>query len=189
VAERDREWMPIHAELGFGLVDDAAERDPESNPDAVQIADRWLVRGSIDLVEQHLGSGQVRVTDHKTGKPPDRTPLFVGGGEALQPLIYALAIEGIMNRAVESGSLYYCTPRGGYQRIEIVVTEEARERISQVMETIDAAVAAGFLPAAPREGACAWCDYRAVCGPNEELRASRKATAELQRLIALRGMP
>jgi RecB family exonuclease len=188
VAEKDADWMPIHAELAFGLPDDTGERDPQSHPDAVQILERWFVRGSIDLVEQNLESGLLRITDHKTGKPAEKRPAFVGGGEALQPLIYALAIEGIMNRGVDSGRLYYCTPRGGYERVDISVTEEARARIAQVMETIDRSVEAGFLPAAPREGACAWCDYRAVCGPNEELRVGRKAIEGLEPLIALRGM-
>jgi hypothetical protein len=32
----------------------------------------------------------------------------------------------------------------------------------------------GFLPALPREGACARCDYRPVCGPLEEKRSGRK---------------
>ena len=34
------------------------------------------------------------------------------------------------------------------------------------------AVELGALPQAPRKGTCAWCDFRAVCGPLEEARAA-----------------
>ncbi len=197
VAALDTEWMPIHAELAFGLPDDVAERDPDSDRESAVILDRWRVRGSVDLVEAHVSSGVLRATDHKTGRPHAKRPMFVGGGEALQPLLYALAIEALKKRSggrkkqpgVDSGRLYYCTPRGGYDRVDIPVTDQARDRIEAVMETIDDAIAAGFFPAAPRAGACEYCDYRAICGPNEELRFTRKDQDQLVPLSALRRMP
>jgi hypothetical protein len=56
-----------------------------------------------------------------------------------------------------------------------------------VVETIDRALARGFLPPAPRDRACAVCDFRPVCGPLEELRASRKDRRSLEELLALRS--
>ena len=44
----------------------------------------------------------------------------------------------------------------------------------EALEIIDRAVEAGCLPPAPREGACGWCDFSAVCGPLEERRFARK---------------
>ena len=54
---------------------------------------------------------------------------------------------------------------------------------------VDKAVADGFLPAAPREKACAWCDFRTVCGPYEELRVRGKDRRGLAALAMMRGAP
>jgi CRISPR/Cas system-associated exonuclease Cas4 (RecB family) len=187
VAEKDGEWIPIHAELAFGLADEE-ERDPESSKDPVRVEERFFVRGSIDLVEKSSRTGLLRVTDHKTGKAPDPRPLWIGGGEALQPLVYALAAEGLLAASVGEGRLYYCTTRGGFDSVVIPASPTAREHIAHVLETVDRAVADAFLPAAPRAHACAYCDYTTVCGPDEEIRVQRKTTDGLEPLIGLRGI-
>jgi ATP-dependent helicase/nuclease subunit B len=46
----------------------------------------------------------------------------------------------------------------------------------------------GFLPAAPAAEACRWCDYRPVCGPNEQVRTARKTRDGLEDLEYLRDM-
>ena len=69
VARADDGYMPIHAELAFGLPEDD-ERDPSSTTTPARILDRFDMRGSIDLVERHT-SGAIRVTDHKTGRAPN----------------------------------------------------------------------------------------------------------------------
>jgi len=48
-------------------------------------------------------------------------------------------------------------------------------------------VASGFLVSAPAPRACERCDYRLVCGPYEEQRASRKS--KLMPLLQIREMP
>ena len=48
----------------------------------------------------------------------------------------------------------------------------------------DPALAEPFLPAAPDEGACRWCDYQGVCGPYEEQRTARKYRPPLKALQA-----
>src|SRR5438093_13465763 len=88
------------------------------------------LRGSIDLVERHQTSGTLRVIDHKTGKAPDRPPVWVGGGGALQPLLYALSAESVLGGRVESAQLSYCTQRGNYQQFDIPVTPDTRDRIA-----------------------------------------------------------
>jgi CRISPR/Cas system-associated exonuclease Cas4 (RecB family) len=70
--------------------------------------------------------------------------------------------------------LFYCTQRGGYKLDEIAVTEAARGHLLKVVDIIDESLSQGFLPAAPRAAACTYCDYRIVCGPNEETRIQRK---------------
>jgi hypothetical protein len=120
------------------------------------------LRGSIDLVERHVKSDLLRVTDHKTGRSPWPEPRYVGKGEVLQPLLYALAAEKTLGKPVKSGVLFYCTQRGNYKSVEIQLNAESRKWIRQVIRTIDNAIQQGTLPAAPRKYACRICDYQAV---------------------------
>jgi hypothetical protein len=70
--------------------------------------------------------------------------------------------------------------------VSIPLDEEAREAARIVARTIGGALKEGFLPAAPVKGGCEWCDYLAVCGPYEELRARRKNPKKLEALVQLR---
>lgn len=187
-SRKDKDWKPIHWEYSFGLPL-TKNRDPDSQADSVEILDGIRLRGAIDLIELNLASNAVRVTDHKTGKALLPPPKSVGGGEVLQPLLYGLAAENLFGKAVESAQLYYCTQRGDFKRYQFELTEEGRQRIRQVINTIDSALQRGFLPAAPRKGACTYCDYLSVCGPYEELRVARKPLKPLAELEALRRMP
>ena len=57
-----------------------------------------------------------------------------------------------------------------------------------MLEIIDRAIETGSLLPAPRKDACNWCDFKAVCGPWEEVRSGRKDTQPLADLRALRAM-
>jgi CRISPR/Cas system-associated exonuclease Cas4 (RecB family) len=181
------EWMPEHFELAFGLAETEG-RDPQSKPEPVVLENGAKVRGSIDLLERHMSRGVLRVVDHKTGKAPRTGYLVVGGGQVLQPLLYALAAEQRVGATVECGRLFYCTQRGNYQALEVELSAENRRQALRVLETIDRAVAAGDLPAAPAQNACALCDYRSVCGPHEQMRWRRK-NAAVDELQDVRNMP
>jgi CRISPR/Cas system-associated exonuclease Cas4 (RecB family) len=113
----------------------------------------------------------------------------IGGGAILQPVLYGLAIERALNATVTSGRLFYCTSAGGFVDHEIPLNEQNRRAGLEALEIVDRAIELGFLPAAPAERACAWCDFLAVCGPDERSRVSRKAQDKLGDLDALRGMP
>ena len=183
------EWRPILYEFSFGLPLEAGH-DPRSSADAVTVLGGVRLRGSMDMVEKHQSRGVVRVTDHKTGKPPREAPLYVGRGALLQPLLYALAAEQLLPEKVESGRLYYCTQRGGYEEYELPLTDAAREQVRKSLESIDRAIGEGFLPAAPQPEACDTCDYRPVCGPYEEQRVRHKQRdPRLDGLIELRRTP
>jgi len=147
------------------------------------------LRGAIDLIEKHPARGALRITDHKTGKPPPELPKYVGGGLLLQPLAYALAAENLLGEAVEQSQLSYCTQRGGYQEIPFEVTPQSRAFFTHALSLIDAEIDRGFLPAAPQKDACGHCDYLPVCGPGEERRTAIKRTDALESLIALRSIP
>ena len=77
------EWTPKWFEWSFGLND--AGRDEESRAADVVIDKRFRLHGSIDLVEERA-NGDLRVTDHKTGKYRGKDHMIVDGGAALQPV-------------------------------------------------------------------------------------------------------
>jgi CRISPR/Cas system-associated exonuclease Cas4 (RecB family) len=110
----------------------------------------------------------------------------VGHGEYLQPVLYGLAIERALKRAVSEGRLFYCTADGGFNEHQIPLGPIARESAEIVLQTIDAGVATPFLVPAPREDACIFCDFQEVCGPYEEIRLARKK--ENMPLVQLKAM-
>jgi CRISPR/Cas system-associated exonuclease Cas4 (RecB family) len=192
VANEDGEWIPIRAEFGFGFALGGG-RDPESVPDPVTLDGRWRLHGVVDLIEAKAGPtphGELRVTDHKTGKNRTRERMVVGRGEVLQPVLYGLSVEQALGRAVGESQLFFCTSTGGFARRPVTLGERERRSGIEVLEIIDRAVESGMFLPAPREGACRWCDYREVCGPWEERRARRvKDETKLVDLYALRGLP
>jgi ATP-dependent helicase/nuclease subunit B len=188
VAAMDDGWMPAHFEFSFGLPADES-RDPGSTNAEAVLDNGVRLRGAIDLIEKNPVSGTLRITDHKTGKPPQELPKYVGGGTLFQPLAYAMAAEALLGATAEVSRLSYCTQRGGYQEIRFDITPGHRAFFKHAMSIIDAEIDRGFLPAAPQSGACGMCDYRPTCGPNEERRTARKRKEALEALQSLRNIP
>ena len=184
-AEKPEPWHPYRFELSFGLRD-REQADPKSCQDPVAIASGLQLRGSIDLVERDHARGRLRITDHKTGKARAPANVVVGGGRVLQPLLYSLAAEQLLNEPVDSGRLYYCTLAGGFEQREVKLNDEARKSVASVIEIIGDALETGFLPAAPDERECQWCDYRLLCGPHEQRRSLMKPQSRLMALRKLR---
>lgn len=181
-------FVPWRFELSFGLPG-RAPQDPHSRPEPVRLEPGLRLRGAIDLVERREEDGAIRVTDHKTGRARVSAGAIVDGGAALQPVLYALAAERLFPDArVVAGRLYYCTSTGEYRSHEVPLDEDARAAIARVVELVGGEVERGFLPALPREGACRWCDYRAVCGPWEERRTARKDARRTRAIEALREL-
>ena len=184
-------WRPIHFEFGFGFPPDN-ERDPASIAEPVILPDGYKLHGIVDLIEQGMAPGQddeLRVTDHKTGTNRTKENLIVGGGEVLQPVLYGMAVEAALGRPVSEARLYFCTPEGEFAERALQMDESNRKRGLAVLSTIDRAIESAFLPPAPRERACVWCDFRAVCGPYEERRSQRKDLVPLKDLLTLRAQP
>ena len=180
-------WTPEFFEYSFGLADDG--RDERSQRDPVRIDDRFILRGSVDMIETRAGSSELRITDHKTGRNRTTPRTVIGGGGTLQPVIYGLAIEKIMDRPVREGRLFYATTAGGFAEHPVPLSDANRRAGLEALEIIDRAIELGFLPAAPAERACTWCDFRSICGPDEPRHAARKAADPLADLTALREMP
>ena len=182
------DWLPAYFEFSFGLPSDLANegRDPASLPDPVVVDGRYRLRGSVDLIERKKDGSLLRVTDHKTGKNRTTWKTVLGGGGILQPVLYSLAVEQALSTPVTSGRLFYCTAAGGFTDHEIPINDMNRRAGLEALEIIDRAIELGFLPAAPNKGACAWCDFRVVCGPHEEARVANKPPDKLGDLAALR---
>jgi CRISPR/Cas system-associated exonuclease Cas4 (RecB family) len=183
----DSGFVPWRFELAFGLPG-RREADPHSKPEPVALDCGLAVRGSIDLVERRA-DGALRATDHKTGRARVKPGAVIAGGEALQPVLYALALEKLGLGEIASGRLYYCTAAGGFEEVTVPLDDAARESVRTLAESVGGALDDAFLPAAPARGACRWCDYNVVCGPYEELRAGRKQAAALAPLAKLRRLP
>jgi ATP-dependent helicase/DNAse subunit B len=191
-----KEWEPWLFEYAFGLPIDATSeggaevgRDPHSRPEPVMIDGRFLLRGSVDLVERKPGTTLLRVTDHKTSKNRSERRSIIGGGQQLQPVIYSLAMEAATGCTVEAARFSYCTTAGGFSEHTVPISDTSRRVGIVAMEIIDRAIDLGMLPPAPAERACRFCDFLTVCGPEQERRAGRKSKQQIADLLALRGEP
>src|SRR5688572_3149031 len=141
------EWEPWLFEFAFGLPTEAMSgegakvgRDPNSLADPITIDKRFLLRGSVDLVEPKPGTKILRVTDHKTGKNRSSKGAFIGGGAQLQPIIYSLAVEHATGYVVQSGRFSYCSTSGGFTDHSVAINEKTRRMGIEVLEIIDRAV-------------------------------------------------
>jgi ATP-dependent helicase/nuclease subunit B len=189
IAEAAGEWIPHRFELAFGLPEHLRRAaDSASVTEPVAVLDGVLLRGSIDLIERRA-DGALRVTDNKSGKARVEANAVISGGQALQPILYALAAETILKSPVESGRLYYCTSVGDFTERTIAIDTKSRAEAKVATDAIRHSIEQGFLPAAPLKDACGFCNYRAVCGPLEYLRTSRKPTGPIAELLALRDRP
>jgi hypothetical protein len=181
-------WVPWRFEFAFGLPEDP-ERDPRSVSEPAVVDGLYRLRGSIDLVERHPPTGRLRVTDHKTGRNRSTRDQVISGGEVLQPVLYSVALETLLQTPVQSGRLYFCTSAGGYEAHEIPLVERTRALGVEALQIVDRAIELGRLMAAPSADACGYCDFKGVCGPNEHRRTARKHAAMLQDLAELRSRP
>jgi CRISPR/Cas system-associated exonuclease Cas4 (RecB family) len=179
-------WVPEYFEFSFGLSDEG--RDERSLKSPVTIDGRFVLRGSVDLIERSPDGDVLRITDHKTGKNRSNRDLIIGGGGVLQPVLYSAAVEQGLGKKVAAGRLYYCTTAGGFAEHAIPINDYTRTQGLHALTIVDRAIEQGFLVAAPAERACTWCDFKPVCGPREEERVKRKAADRLADLEVLRGM-
>ena len=148
----------------------------------------YRLRGAIDLIEEHRATKLLRITDHKTGRKPERIEkVLIDGGRMLQPVIYGMAVEKALGQLVYQGSLFYCTSTGSFYRHDIPLNDRTRTAAMEVLDVIDRAIETGFLAAAPTEDACGRCDFRCVCGPAVFRRISRKPQDKLADLASIRS--
>jgi ATP-dependent helicase/nuclease subunit B len=188
LARDGAEWEPMRFEFAFGRV--PGLRDQTSIRDDVVLEGGFRLRGAIDLIESHRQTKVLRVTDHKTGRKPDRIErTIVGGGAVLQPVLYAMVVEKALDTPVSHGRLFYCTSSGSFYEHPIPLSDLTRSAGLDVLRIIDRAIEDGFLAAAPAEDACDRCDFISVCGREVPRRIARKPADKLADLYALRSKP
>ena len=188
LARDGEDWLPVYFEFAFGAV--PGERDEHSLRQDVVVGGRFRLRGAIDLIEEHRQTKELRITDHKTGRKPDRIEkVLIGGGAVLQPILYSMAVEAALERDVHHGRLFYCTSTGSFFSHPILLDERSRAAGLEVLEVVDRAIETGFLAASPTEEACGRCDFRPVCGSDVFRRVARKPAEALADLTALRSRP
>src|SRR5262249_574651 len=133
----DETWRPAYFEFSFGLNDDG--RDPRSVPDPILIDDRFVLRGSADLIAHRADFDVLRGTDHKTGKNRSTADLVVGGGAMLQGVLYSIAVQQALGKRVVRGRYYYATTAGGFADKEIEINDYTRSQGLAVLEIVDRA--------------------------------------------------
>ena len=177
----DADWTPAHFELSFGLKDRRAQdATGKDEPVAASTAASSSAARSTSSSRQHRTTAALRAMDYKTGKVrAKKDETVIGGGETLQPVLYALTLEKLFPKTkVESGVLFYCTSAGDFTTVHVPLDDEARAAAAMVTKTVGDALQNGFLPAMPKlekkGSACTWCDFRPVCGPYEEIRTKKK---------------
>jgi ATP-dependent helicase/nuclease subunit B len=181
-------WRARFVEMGFGF-GRGDGRDAESRRQDVVLPGGTRLHGVVDLIEEG-DAGTWRVTDYKTGRARLPAGALVDRGETLQPALYAMAVEAALGGRVTDSRLWYCTTAGGFSERSVPVDESrgasAREPALQVLAAIDRSVDVGFLPAAPRDEACRWCDFVSVCGPGAQYATRRKDRSALEELHLVR---
>jgi len=188
LAHDGAEWEPSRFEFAFGRV--PGVRDASSMHDDVVLDGGFRLRGAIDLIEMHRQTKVLRVTDHKTGRAPDKIDkVIVGGGTILQPVLYAMAVEKALDAPVSHGRLFYCTGAGSFTEHPIPLNSITRAAADEVLRVIDGAIQRGFLAPAPAEHACDRCDFVPVCGRDVPRRVMRKPQDGLADLHELRSRP
>jgi ATP-dependent helicase/nuclease subunit B len=174
------DWQVLKLELPFGLAAAAGEYT-----EPVVLDSGLALRGRIDAIEQR--QGELRATDYKTGEAPAASNSIIAGGSALQPALYALAIEKLFpSSRVTGGNAYYCTARGDFARRPVELNDWTREAAAEVARAIAGAFSDAFFPAAPQKDACEVCEFRVGCGPYERERVALKQPARLEGLEKLR---
>lgn len=138
--------------------------------------------GFVDLVERDPDTGDVIITDYKTGKPPSNGMPWSGderGEKLLQPLWYAAALQEMGEYTPKHARLMYFTvkerPDGTYEQIAdelgVDVTPEslkaAKAELSRRWEDIQQARATGETEARPGP-LCGWCPHVQRCDEGQK---------------------
>ena len=187
-----REATPRYFEVPFGLPRETRASSRVASPDPVSIEISpgrfFRLRGSIDRVDE-APDGTYEVWDYKTGSSWSvREGTGVRGGRQVQPALYAMAFETLLDRDGRPGKVSksgYVFPgrKGEGQRMATSIDRrETREVLGKLFDLL----ARGMFPHALSPGDCKFCKYTAICGGAKEAsaRARRKLDAHSDPVLA-----
>lgn len=185
--EHCREVTPRHFEVPFGLprqIPSSLSRVSVASPDpvAIEIAPgrSFRLRGKIDRVDE-ARDGTFEVWDYKTGSRLSvREGVGARGGRQVQPVLYAMAFEMLLERAglpgkVSRSGYFFPGHKGEGQR---VIAPLDRTETRDVLGKLFDLLAAGMFPHALSEDGCRFCDFEAICGGPKEASARAKRKLE-----------
>ena len=149
-SDADAGWRPTATELAFGReVPDAPMTEVPFEVATSQGPRTLLLAGSIDRLD--VRGGTQRVTDYKTGKPPqseDRPseddPTMKG--TRFQLPLYAAAAATARDQPVSEVRYWYCTERGKFEQISLTVTDVLMDRVRTDVGNLVDALQRGWFP-------------------------------------------
>lgn len=120
------------------------------------------------------GRWRVYPVEYKRGKPK------ADPCDEIQLCAQAMCLEDMLGVAIPAGALFYFAVR---QRLEIVLTDDLRQRTLTLCQQLQALVAAGRTPAAVLTPKCRQCSLQPHCLPGTT-DGHHSAAAYLQRALA-----
>ena len=166
--ERERgetQWKPTHFEVGFGRA--APDRPHAAGDEPLTTSAPFpldtplgpvLFSGRIDRVDR--AGAEARIIDYKSGSVPALKD--IKAGLSLQLTIYALALEGFLDRDTSCAEADFL-PVGRKRRKR---PDDWRQRETTAREAVAESVEgirAGRFAPTPAENACAYCRARRIC--------------------------
>ena len=126
--------------------------------------------GRADAVE--IEANRVAPVEYKSGVPH-------GSAANLQLCAQALCLEEMLGISVPVGYVWY----GGQRRkIEVILTDELRETVCDVIGEIREQLRTGALPVAPNDSRCGACQLESHCLPGMA-NASRRLSRYMKNVV------
>ena len=176
-------WEPWRFEFAFGLPDDRRPRPAEREPSRHVVDGRFLLRGSIDLVERHPPTGGCASPITRRGRTArTRDQVIDGGGPCCSRCSTAWRSRACSSSRCNRGRLFFCTSAGGLLDRTRFRSSIARARWAsrRSRSSIARSSAARLRPRPPRTPAPGVTSGRCA-GPSETARTRRKHSRAARR--------
>lgn len=204
----ERQWALIHIEQAWAenvhtmdgkhlheRTDNPFEDETRKNIRVVRampiVSNKLGLRGVADVVEFHrteeaLEGVAVRLKDRKGWWRPYPVEYKRGrpkrdDRDAVQLCAQAMALEEMLNVAIDSGFIYYGQIR---RREQIVINKALRDRVKELSKKMHEMMAAGKTPKAQKCKHCSLCSLKEICQPELTIR-HRSVEKYLERMVYL----
>jgi RecB family exonuclease len=149
-AAREDGRTPAALELGFGFSGRRRRAGDYDDPARLTVDGRpLLLRGRIDRIDRHPGTGALALWDYKTGGTSsfdEDDPLQ--SGKTLQWALYAQAVEALAGADVEASGYFFASAGEVGERIAFSPAEH-RPETKALLKRLAALARSGTFPVAP----------------------------------------